>query len=184
MLGVGFSELRALPSDRPSNQKTFILSTMHAITLWQPWATLLALGIKQVETRSWSVGTRLRLPAKILIHAAARPIVPAELDMIYSNLPAEICLSLALIKEYPLGSIIGMVTIDSCLLMTEDVIASVSPIEKAFGLWQPGRWAWNCSNPITFNKPIPHKGHQLFWKPDAEALAIAKNQLTAFSAIT
>jgi activating signal cointegrator 1 len=38
------------------------------LTLWQPWASLVALGVKTIETRSWS--TKYRGP--IAIHAAAR----------------------------------------------------------------------------------------------------------------
>lgn len=40
---------------------------MKALTLTQPWATLVALGAKRIETRSWS--TKYRGP--LLIHAAA-----------------------------------------------------------------------------------------------------------------
>lgn len=42
---------------------------MRALTLWQPWASLVALGVKAIETRSW--GTAYRGP--LLIHAAVRP---------------------------------------------------------------------------------------------------------------
>ena len=38
------------------------------LTLWQPWATLVACGMKRIETRSWSTNYRGRLA----IHAAAR----------------------------------------------------------------------------------------------------------------
>lgn len=39
-----------------------------ALTLWQPWASLVAAGVKTVETRHWS--TKYRGP--LIIHAAAR----------------------------------------------------------------------------------------------------------------
>lgn len=39
-----------------------------ALTLHQPWATLVAIGVKRIETRSWS--TKYRGP--LAIHAAAR----------------------------------------------------------------------------------------------------------------
>lgn len=39
-----------------------------ALTLWQPWASLVALGVKTIETRSWS--TKYRGP--LAIHAAVR----------------------------------------------------------------------------------------------------------------
>lgn len=39
-----------------------------ALSLWQPWASLIALGVKTIETRSWS--TKYRGP--LAIHAAKR----------------------------------------------------------------------------------------------------------------
>lgn len=41
---------------------------MKALTIRQPWASLIALGIKQVETRSWSTKHR----GRIAIHAGLR----------------------------------------------------------------------------------------------------------------
>ncbi len=41
---------------------------MKALTLWQPWASLIAIGAKSIETRSWATPYRGRLA----IHAAAR----------------------------------------------------------------------------------------------------------------
>ena len=41
---------------------------MKALSLWQPWASAIALGLKRVETRSWS--TRHRGP--LAIHAAKK----------------------------------------------------------------------------------------------------------------
>ena len=46
---------------------------MYAITLHQPWASLIALGIKTVETRSWAVPTRL-VGQTIAIHAGKRVV--------------------------------------------------------------------------------------------------------------
>ena len=44
---------------------------MYAITLHQPWASLIALGIKTVETRSWPAPARL-VGQRIAIHAGKR----------------------------------------------------------------------------------------------------------------
>ncbi len=40
---------------------------MKALTVWQPWATLVAIGAKRIETRSWSTSYR----GPLAIHAAA-----------------------------------------------------------------------------------------------------------------
>lgn len=47
---------------------------MKIITLWQPWASLIALNLKQYETRSWSTKYR----GKIAIHAAKRPFIAKD----------------------------------------------------------------------------------------------------------
>lgn len=39
---------------------------MRAISLWQPWASAIALGSKRIETRSWSTSYR----GPLAIHAA------------------------------------------------------------------------------------------------------------------
>jgi len=41
---------------------------MKAISLWQPWATLISIGAKRIETRSWETLYR----GSIVIHAAKR----------------------------------------------------------------------------------------------------------------
>jgi hypothetical protein len=41
-----------------------------AVTVWNPYALLLVLGVKPVENRDWSPG--LPLGARILIHAGAK----------------------------------------------------------------------------------------------------------------
>lgn len=43
---------------------------MKALTIWQPWASLLVSGQKKYETRSWATSYR----GPIAIHAAMRPV--------------------------------------------------------------------------------------------------------------
>ena len=43
---------------------------MPALTLWQPWASLIAIGAKSIETRSWPAPAGL-VGERIAIHAAA-----------------------------------------------------------------------------------------------------------------
>lgn len=54
---------------------------MKAITLWQPYASLVALGVKTIETRSWPAPKGL-VGQRIAIHAAAKPPIAHELDYI------------------------------------------------------------------------------------------------------
>ncbi len=66
---------------------------MKALTLWQPWASLVALGVKTIETRSWS--TTYRGP--LAIHAAAKK--PARVwardhPALYDDFRIERCLDI------------------------------------------------------------------------------------------
>ena len=54
---------------------------MKAITLWQPWASLVALGLKTIETRSWQTAHR----GPIAIHAAARCPKPQDLKRLVGD---------------------------------------------------------------------------------------------------
>lgn len=45
---------------------------MKALTLWQPWASLIDRGVKTIETRSWAAPRSL-IGKRIAIHAAKRP---------------------------------------------------------------------------------------------------------------
>lgn len=44
---------------------------MKAVTLWQPWASLIAAEVKRFETRSWAPPEAL-IGTRIAVHAAAR----------------------------------------------------------------------------------------------------------------
>jgi hypothetical protein len=53
---------------------------MKAISLWQPWASLIAIGVKGQETRSWAP-PRSIVGKRIAIHAARKPIEEATAQM-------------------------------------------------------------------------------------------------------
>lgn len=50
---------------------------MKALTVWQPWATLIAIEAKPYEFRGWQP-PRWLVGKRLAIHAGARPIKPAE----------------------------------------------------------------------------------------------------------
>ena len=53
------------------------------LTLWEPWATLMAIGAKRIETRSWA--TRYRGP--LAIHAARGGLKLWELHGLLNQKP-------------------------------------------------------------------------------------------------
>lgn len=139
---------------------------MKAITVWQPWAQLLAEGKKHDETRSWATNYR----GPILIHAAKNPkdffidIYPDE--EVWPHF-AEAGLNKARIfKELPRGAIIGMAQLVDCKLIDEEYhrfIKDLCPAEFAFGDFTIGRYAWRMEKPVLFKNPIPVSGKQGLW---------------------
>jgi hypothetical protein len=52
---------------------------MKAITLWQPWASLVAIGAKPYEFRKWAAPKSV-VGQRIAIHAGARKVIRAEVE--------------------------------------------------------------------------------------------------------
>jgi hypothetical protein len=135
---------------------------MKAISILQPWATLIVLGHKHFETRSWA--TKHRGP--LLIHSGRRYTTAAqslsELPPFSTHVPP---------GPLPLGQLIGYCTLDACL-PTEQALPEVSPDEHTFGDYRSGRHAWRLTNPHPFAHPIHWQGQLgLFTIPD-ELLSI------------
>jgi activating signal cointegrator 1 len=134
---------------------------MKALSMTQPWASLVVLGAKKFETRSWRTPYR----GPLVIHAAKfMPRWAIELcryEPYYS----------ALQRVYPLprGAIIGVVSLDLCF-PTESIADTISPDERAFGDWAKGRWAWQFSHPVQLEKPVTWKGSLGLWDADYKDL--------------
>jgi hypothetical protein len=100
--------------------------TYKALSLWQPWATLMAAGYKRNETRSWAPGS-LHPGELVLIHAAKRYTVEergfARGDWManhYLTLAAE--RGLWSFDDPPLGALIAVAQFAKAE-RTEDLIA-------------------------------------------------------------
>ena len=119
---------------------------MKALSLTQPWASLVAAGQKKIETRSW--GTRYRGP--LYIHAAKR--FPA-----YAKAFAlEVYENPSVLPFIPLGAIVAR-----CYLLdvrpAETMLSKITALERKYGDFSPGRFAWILTN-IEQLEPLPYKG--------------------------
>ncbi len=136
---------------------------MKALTLHQPWATLVALNEKLFETRSWDTKYRgpLAIHASATWHDYAKRVALA--DPIASTLRNH---GINHLKELPLGSVIGIVELIATYptnLIPEDILAILGENEKAFGDWRPGRYIWQLALRTIPDFPIPATGHQKLW---------------------
>jgi len=129
---------------------------MKAITLWQPWATLLAIGVKPFETRSWP--TRYRGP--IAIHAGK---TREGLDLCRGLPEIEEALARAgyTLDTLPLGVIVCTARLVACR-PTEPIVAD--HLDDAFGDYGPGRFAWHLQAIQPLDPPPPAVGRQGLWE--------------------
>lgn len=140
---------------------------MKIISLWQPWASLVALGLKQNKTRSWY--TKYHGP--LGIHASKK-IVPFhklfnELTFEQRNyIMQKICGAYGDYDKMP-GSIIAVSNLID-VVTVEKVIPELTWLERACGDYSPGRFAWRLKDIVHLEEPIPAKGHQQLWEFDVE----------------
>jgi hypothetical protein len=120
-----------------------------ALTLWQPWASALAAGFKQYETRGWATNYR----GSLAIHASVKPMT-AE----YRALAEKYGL-----RDLPFGKIVCLCDLTDCISMTNDLIASQSRMEIDWGIWSPGRFVWKLANVKALPEPILASGRQGLW---------------------
>ena len=161
-----------------------------AITVRQPWASMIADGVKRIECRSWPC-PMAACGQPLAIHSAAgsRGIQPAaDVDPTYVERHAA--------GQLPLGKILGVTRILSCVRITQRQDGAFrwegsrwSPAvgleHEQEGLWfaedapycnlSVGTYLWSLESPIVFNTPIKAKGRQRLWYcRDAEIVAGAR----------
>lgn len=132
---------------------------MKAITIWQPWATLIARGYKHFETRSW--GTAYRGP--IAIHAAKREPQPWDWEAVAELWAHGITDFPLRATEYPLGVVVAVAQLAGCERMTPALIAGQCALERVLGHWEPGRFAWRLEDAAPLARPVPTRGRQGLW---------------------
>src|SRR5579871_5814035 len=102
---------------------------MKVISLWQPWASLVVLGHKTIETRSWPAPSSLI--GKVIGIAATKVIKPEERQAFADPLFQEHYRPLGLpgLEELPRGGIIGSALLHSCEVMTDELIEDLTEEE-------------------------------------------------------
>lgn len=153
---------------------------MRAITLWQPWSTLIARGLKKYETRSWDTSYR----GKLLIHAADRKVDRQGLINFHQGMGNDSDSVIHLVDlfidfmELPRGCVVATANLVDSHRITTDWAAQQTKLELAVGDWTPGRYAWKLEKIRELHKPLICKGRQGLWIPNTE-ITEAINQTKA-----
>lgn len=150
---------------------------MKALTLKQPWATLVVRGVKRFETRSWAYrpidwveesGGRERpyfrastLPIRLAIHASASF---AGEDLAFARWLRDVvgCLDT---EDLPTGAIVGTVRYVAWHWSYPEIRAELapSPLELELGDWSDHRLLWQFEDPVELEEPIAIRGAQRIW---------------------
>lgn len=150
---------------------------MLCLSLTQPWASLMALGVKEVETRGWqpSRKTLPTLPAQIAIHAAIT--FPKEARDLCSQWPFN--LYTPDWKALPTGALLAVGTLCE-IYPTENAVIWIprlrSAEERAFGDYSRGRFAWWFTEMLALPEPIEIKGALSLWQCEHPALTDCANR--------
>ena len=146
---------------------------MKAITVYQPWASLIAYEFKRYEFRSWPAPKGC-INQRIAIHAGARAIDRDEvirlIDEVERDLP-----STALKKKKDTLDFLERVLVSPGMLPKSSVVCTAflgRPQEsiKLFGRhaadsdWlKQHKWAWPLMRVERLEPPEPASGNQGFW---------------------
>lgn len=128
--------------------------TLKAITLHQPWASLVAMSRKRFETRGWSTNVR----GVVAIHAAAVRSTPLR------HVDAGLALELGdgYDESRPLGAVVAIGYLES-IHAVEDIRGRLTLEELRRGDYSDGRFAWRFGVVAPLDEPVPAKGLQRWW---------------------
>ena len=121
---------------------------MKALTIKQPWASLIVNEYKKYEFRSWKTNYR----GKVLIHAG----LSKENDIINKVQSYNL--------EYINGAIIGEADIVDCILVDKKFDHNLKQIDSiVYGNNHIGNYAWKLENIKKYENPIYVKGKLGLW---------------------
>jgi hypothetical protein len=130
-----------------------------AITFHQPWATLIAIGAKRYETRTWPTNHRDQLA----IHAgkaldkipdpARDRLITGVLRMHGYGTPSDL----------PRGAVVAIARVVG-VHQAKRLRAKLNSEERAFGDFSDGRYAWEIADVRPIDPPVPVRGRERFWE--------------------
>lgn len=165
---------------------------MKALTLWQPWASLVACGAKRWETRSWRTAYR----GPLIIHASQRK--PPTSSYRAGGPPPEIpsatveemiqALGVSDFGTLPQGCVVAVADLTACFRVCDGSISEAvrakdegdvhDLLARTYGLdvgrarrewllgdWTVGRFVWKLDNVRRLTLPFPCIGARGLWTP-------------------
>jgi hypothetical protein len=151
---------------------------LKCLALYEPYASLIAVGAKTTETRSW--GTHHR--GWMAIHASRRwdRDIAADcrrcIDVLRSAGFQAPTLAHDVAGHVPFRSTLGCVLAVVRLIDCRPMAKAPDPLNAAFGTFGKGRYGWVLRDVNPLPKPVPVKGAMGLWNlpPGVEEAVLAE----------
>ncbi|WP_443945589.1 ASCH domain-containing protein [Pedobacter sp. AW1-32] len=161
---------------------------MKALSIKQPWASLIASGIKDIENRTWATKYRGRIyihaSSKLAFDSMANQLTTDQLDAVakhnLESYPKNIILSA--VKYCLTSAIIGEVDIVDCVLGHDSIWAehSATDLRKGIEVEVPV-YNWVLANPVLYNQRILNvKGALSLWEYDKPYQVVGSAEMVNF----
>lgn len=143
---------------------------MRTLTLTQPWASLVAIGAKRIETRSWR--TDYRGPVAIHAGKGLADMSNDEYIRLCFSEPFRSALGphYETVKDIPRGVIVALARLVDCdhtYYFTDGIMnkewMEQYEREREFGNYDKGRFAWLLADVQRLAQPIPARGALGLW---------------------
>ena len=132
---------------------------MQALTIQEPWASLLIKGKKKFETRNWQRNYR----GLLAIHSGKRSVHPFDYPLGLSEILDDLEITQDNLNNNK-QKIIAIATLKEIHLMTDKFINEQTQIERLTGFWQPGGYAWELTDIQPVSEPILVRGMPGLWE--------------------
>jgi len=152
---------------------------MKALTVKQPWGSLICLGIKPIENRAWKCPEKY-IGQRVLIHTSSSQGKKFNINLTDEQMIAafgSIAMD-SIAGNFEFGAIIGSAIILDCVINHPSIWAEkqhcllktpCKDLAKRPNCWDGCMhfskpiYNWVLANPILFPEPIPAKGKLGFW---------------------
>lgn len=148
---------------------------MKGLTVLQPWASLIAVGAKRVETRGW------RTPYRGPVLITASKAFPRTLRDLAAGEPFD-----AILRRHgldparlPTGVALAVATLARTIPTAGPRTPGIDPAEIPLGYFDPGRSAWCLEHVRPLRHPVKVRGALGLWAVPPEVILQIHRQLGA-----
>ena len=144
---------------------------MKCVSIWNPYALLIAHGHKTIETRGWPapkslIGQRIGIASTKTIRPEQKATLDDPAFMTFygpTGLPSKI-------ESMPNGCLVATAILRSSDLIEAEDLEDITEEEKMFGWFSVGRYAWRLRYVERLPAPLPVRGAQGIWELDDHEL--------------